>query len=73
MIEYLNILGKLSAAGYSTYRLRKENLIPGSTLDRLHRGDPVTTATIDTICRLCECQPSDLLAYRPDDPPDSPS
>ena len=68
MIEYLDILGRLSAAGYSGYRLKKESILSSSTIDRLHNGDPVTTVTIDTVCRLCECQPGDLMVYRPDDP-----
>ena len=68
MIEYLDIMEKLSAAGYSSYRIQREKLLPGSTLDRIRRQAPITTSTLDTICRLCECQPGDLLAYRPDGP-----
>ena len=68
MISYLNILGRLSSAGYSTYRIQKEKLIPHSTMDRIRRNEPITTSTIDTICRLCECQPGDILKYTPDDP-----
>lgn len=66
MIVYHDILGKLSAAGYSSYRLQKENLIPGSTLDRIRHNGPISTATLDTICRLLSCQPSDLITYEKD-------
>ncbi len=68
MIQYLDILGKLSEAGYSSYRIQKEGLIPSSTLTRIRNQEPINTTTIDTVCRLCECQPGDLMIYRPDDP-----
>lgn len=67
MIEYQDILGKLTRAGYSSYRIERERLIPGSTMDRIRRGCPINTTTIDTICRLCECQPGDLLRWVPDE------
>ena len=66
MIVYQKVLEKLSDAGYSAYRIRKENLISGSTLDRIRKGLSVSTETIDTICRLCGCQPGELIKYEPD-------
>ena len=66
MIVYQKVLEKLSDAGYSAYRIRKENLISGSTLDRIRKGFSVSTETIDTICRLCGCQPGELIKYEPD-------
>lgn len=66
MIVYHDLLGKLSAAGYSAYRLRKEKLLSGSTLNRIRRSDPLNTTTLDLICRLCNCQPSDLITYEKD-------
>ena len=66
MIVYQKVLEKLSDAGYSAYRIRKENLISGSTLDRIRTGLSVSTETIDTICRLCGCQPGELIKYEPD-------
>lgn len=66
MMVFVEVLKRLSDAGYSTYRLQKENLIPGSTLDRIRRGESVSTNTIETICKLCHCQPADFLVYVPD-------
>ena len=67
MIVYHNILGRLSEAGWSTYRLYKEKQLPNSVIGRLRNGDPITTTTIDTLCRLLDCQPGDLMRYVPDD------
>lgn len=66
MIVYHEIMEKLSAAGFSAYRLQKEKLIPGSTMDRIRHNSPISTDTLDTICRLCSCQPGELLTWEPD-------
>ena len=59
MIVYHNILRRLSENGWTTKRLQTEHLI--------RAGRAITTTTIDTICRLCECQPGDLMSYVPDE------
>jgi len=64
MIVYKDILKKLSDAGYSSYRIKKEGILPGSTIDRIRNGEPINTSTLDTICKLCECQPGDLLSWK---------
>ena len=66
MIVYLDILKLLSDSGWSTYRVAKERLLSPSTIDRIRNGQPINTTTIDTICRLCSCQPGDILSYVPD-------
>ena len=63
MIVYLDPIGKLQQAGYSTYRLRKEKLISNGTIIRIKAGLSISTDTIDTICRLCNCQPGDIIRY----------
>ena len=70
MIVYKDILGQLSRSGWSTYRLQKEKLIPNGTIIQIRAGKPITTTTVDTICRLCDCQPGDLLEYRKDESPE---
>jgi len=67
MIVYHDILKKLSDAGYSSYKIQHQKLIPGSTLNRIRQNEPINTTTIDTICRLCKCQPKDLLSWKPDE------
>ena len=46
----------------------EQRRLPGGVIDRLREGRPVTTETLDTVCRLCECQPGDLLEWVPDSP-----
>lgn len=66
MIVFVPIMKMLADHGWTSYRLRKEKVLPEGTLSRLRTGQPVTTATIDTVCRLCHCQPGDILSYVPD-------
>ena len=70
MIVFANILKLLSDHGWSTYRLQKENQLPNGTIIRLRNKQPITTNTIDTICRLCSCQPGDILKYVPGEEPE---
>lgn len=63
MIVYLDPLRKLQEHGWSTYRLQKEKQIGNGTLSRIKSGQSVSTDTIDTICRLCDCQPGDIIKY----------
>jgi putative transcriptional regulator len=68
MVKYkLNILEALKQTGYSSTRLRNEKLIGESYMTQLRHGDLVSWKTIDTICRLLNCQPGDLLEYIPED------
>ena len=67
MIKYNDVLKKLSENGWSSYRLKEEAVIHSGTIDRLRTGMPITTETIDVICRLCKCQPGDFLTWVPDE------
>lgn len=63
-----NILDALKAAGYTTYRIRKENLLGQATLQQLRKGELVSWANIDKICRLLNCQLGDIIVeYIPDE------
>lgn len=65
-IKYkIDVLEALKAAGYSTYKLRKDKLIGEATIQRLRGGEPVSWENIATLCALLDCQPGDLLEYQP--------
>lgn len=63
MIVYKHILEQLKEAGWSTYRLQKEKIIPNGVIIRIRAGLPITTATVDKICELLDCQPNDIMEY----------
>lgn len=59
-----DVLGKLKSEGYSSYRLRAEKLFSESTIQLLRQGEIVAISSIETICRLLNCQPGDILGYK---------
>lgn len=59
----IDVLEALKDAGYSSTRLRKEKLMGESYMTQLRRGEMVSWKTIETICRLLNCQPGDLIEY----------
>ncbi len=64
-IKYkIDVLAALKDAGYSTTRIRKENLIGQSYLQQLRHGELVSWKTIETLCRLLNCQPGDIVEYQ---------
>lgn len=66
MIIYKNILQKLKDAGYTSYRLRHEGLLPESTIQQIRERKPVSLKTIDVVCRLLDCPIEEVVAYVPD-------
>lgn len=62
----IDILPALKAKGYNTNKLRQEKLLSESTIQKLRTGTGVSWGNIETICRLLDCQPSDILVYVPD-------
>ncbi len=65
----IDILSALKNKGYSSFRLRKTALLSESTIQKLRENSnqSLSWANIDTLCRLLECQPGDLISYYPDD------
>ena len=67
-ISYDKLFDLLKQKGYTTYRIRKENLIGQGTLTALRNGTGGLDAkTIDRICRVLECQPGDIMEYIPEE------
>lgn len=62
----IDILPALKAKGYNTNRLRQEKILSESTIQKLRTGTGVSWGNIETICRLLDCQPSEILVYVPD-------
>lgn len=63
----VNLLAAMKEAGYSSGRIRREHLIGEQMLQKLRAGGLPSWAIMDTVCRLLNCQPGDLLEYVPDD------
>lgn len=67
-IKYkIDILAALKEKSYSQNRIRSEKLIGQSYLTQLRHGELVSWKTIETICKLLNCQPGDILEYSDDE------
>lgn len=68
MYKYkIDILKELSKRGYTSTRMRKEKILSEATMQNLRKGKGITTDTINTICIILRCQPSDILEIVPTD------
>lgn len=59
----IDILEALKAKGYSTYSLRREKVLSESTIQKLRKGEGIAWDNIETLCRLLDSQPADLMEY----------
>lgn len=63
-IKYkIDVIEALKAAGYSTYKIRKEKIMSESTLQKFRNGEIVNADNMALICKLLGCQPGDILEY----------
>ncbi len=53
--------------GVTQYTLIKKYGISPAQITRLKRNESVSTHTIDTFCRILDCQVSDIMEYIEDD------
>lgn len=66
MFKYkIDILKSLSDHGYNTSKLRKDKIMSQATMQNIRQGKGITTDTINTICLILRCQPSDIIEIVP--------
>lgn len=64
MIVYKDILTKLKDAGYNTTRLRREKLLPESTISSLRHNKSISMSSLDVICELTSLPVEELIEYK---------
>ena len=65
MICYDRFWETLKQSPESTYTLIKNHHISSATIDKLRKNKPVTTTTINDLCRILNCRVEDILTYVP--------
>jgi putative transcriptional regulator len=69
-IKYDKLMKLLQDKGYTTYKIRKDNIIGQSTLQKIRTGKgDIDTGTISKLCSLLDCQPGDIMEYVDDAEP----
>lgn len=59
----VDVIKLLKEKGYNTSRIRQDKIMGESMLQKLRQGQMVSWNTLDTICRLLDCQPGDIIEY----------
>ena len=70
MIRYkhgINVLDMLKNAGFTTYRIARENILGQSTLQKFRTGKLPSWNELDKVCTICNCNPWDILEYIPNE------
>ncbi|MBR6109056.1 MAG: helix-turn-helix transcriptional regulator [Clostridia bacterium] len=67
MITYEPFWKTLRASAESTYTLINRHHISSSTIDKLRKNKPLNTTTINDLCRIFNCNVSEIMTYHPSD------
>lgn len=65
MISYAAFWKTLHNSAETTYTLINKHRISSSTIDKLRKNKPLTTTTINDLCRILNCNVQDIMEYTP--------
>lgn len=63
MISYKPFYDTLKQKNISTYKLINQYNVSRSLLDRLKHDKPISTVTLNDLCRILDCHVEDVLCY----------
>lgn len=69
LISYAPLWETMKMRGATTYTLRNKgeyDNISGSTILRLQKNESVSTNTLNSLCKILNCELSDIAEYIPD-------
>ena len=67
MISYDPLWKTMKERGATTYTLQVKGQISSSTIRRLKAGDSVSTNTLDALCKILQCDLTDIVLYLPNE------
>ena len=59
----IDVLDALRRKGIKTTTIRNNRLFSESTLQKFRQKQPVSWENLETLCKLLECQPGDIIEY----------
>ena len=63
LVYKFNVLEALKEAGYNTIRIRREHLLSEKTMQDIRTGKMIGSKSLDTLCRLLDMQPGNIIKY----------
>ena len=67
MISYRRLWQTMAAQKVTTYTLRVKHGMSHATVQRLQDDLPVSTHTLNRLCRILNCRLEDIAEYIPDE------
>lgn len=67
MICYKPLWQTMRSRKVTTYTLREKHKISHATVQRLQANLPVSTYTLDRLCRILDCRLDEVAVYVPDE------
>lgn len=64
MIVFDRLWETMRKKGISQYKLMKKYGISNGQLDRLRKNGNISTYTLDTLCRILDCDLEDIAEFR---------
>lgn len=66
MISFAPFYKTIKEKNISTYKLINQYGLSRSLLDRIKHNKPMTTATLNDLCNILDCDISDIIEYTKD-------
>ena len=66
MITFKPFAETRKRTGISTYQLINKYNISSSTINRIRNNLPISTVTLNDLCRIYQCRVEDIIEYVPD-------
>ena len=66
MISYAPFWATLKKKKISTYTLINTYHISSATIDRIRKGNGISTMKIDDFCKILQCKVEDIVEYKED-------
>ena len=63
MISFEPFYETLKKNNMTTYKLIKDHNISRSLLDRLKHNKPLSTVTVDDLCKILHCKVQDIMVF----------
>ena len=64
MLTYkIDVLETIKENGYNTTRLRKEKLLGENSIQYLRENKMIGSKALDSICKLLDMQPGNIIKY----------
>lgn len=59
----INVLECLKKNGYTTTRMRKENLLGENAIQSLRKGEMIGIIALEKVCSMLDMQPGSIIKY----------